>query len=121
MSNSASNDMTDYSMVKCKLMEPRIGTGYTFSKQSKFNGTRKYTKNNNKPRLGEQGSLKKILRTFGAEILILKVTVQIERCFRLMEHIAVISWHNPINLYITKKLMKLSKSLLYFYLENSNK
>ena len=49
--------MIDYSMVKCKLMELRIGTGYTFSEQSKFNGTRKYTKNNNKPRLGEQGSL----------------------------------------------------------------
>ena len=50
--------MIDYSMVKCKLMEPRIGTGYTFSERSEFHGTRKYTKNNNKPRLGEQGSLK---------------------------------------------------------------
>ena len=29
--NSASNATIDYSMVKCKLMEPRIGTGYTFS------------------------------------------------------------------------------------------
>ena len=47
--------MIDYSMVKCKLMEPRIGTGYTFSKQSEFHGTRKYTIN--KPRLGEQGNL----------------------------------------------------------------
>ena len=25
------NAMIDYSMVKCKLMDPRIGTGYTFS------------------------------------------------------------------------------------------
>ena len=36
------------------------------------------------------------------------VTVQFERCFRLMEHIFVISWRNPINLYITEKLIKLS-------------
>ena len=50
--------MIDYSMVKCKLMEPRIGTGYTFSERSEFHGTRKYSKNNNKPRLGEQVSLK---------------------------------------------------------------
>ena len=50
--------MIDYSMVKCKLMEPRIGTGYTFSERSEFHGTRKYSKNSNKPRLGEQGSLK---------------------------------------------------------------
>ena len=49
--------MIDYSMVKCKLVEPRIGTGYTFSEQSEFHGTRKYTKNNNKPCLGEQDSL----------------------------------------------------------------
>ena len=34
--NSASNAMIDYSMVKCKLMEPRIGTGYTFSERSEF-------------------------------------------------------------------------------------
>ena len=52
---------------------------------------------------------------------LLKVTVQFEWCFRLMEHISVISWRNPINLYITKKLLKFSKSLLYFYLEISNK
>ena len=57
LSNSASNAMIDYLMVKCKLMEPRIGTGYTFSEQSEFYSTRKYTKNNNKPCLGEQGSL----------------------------------------------------------------
>ena len=44
-------------MVKCELMEPRIGTGYTFSERGEFYGPRKYSKNNNKPRLGEQGSL----------------------------------------------------------------
>ena len=27
-----------YCFHKCKLMEPRIGTGYTFSKQSEFHG-----------------------------------------------------------------------------------
>ena len=48
--------MIDYSMVKCELMEPKIGTGYTFSERSEFHGPRKYSKNN-KPRLGEQGSL----------------------------------------------------------------
>ena len=51
----------------------------------------------------------------------LKVTVQFERCFRLMEHISVISWRNPINLYITEKLIKFSKSLFYFYLLILNK
>ena len=30
--------MIDYSVVKCKLMEPRIGTGYTFSERSEFHG-----------------------------------------------------------------------------------
>ena len=45
-----------------------------------------------------------------------KVTVQFERCFRLMEHIFVISQRNPTNLYITEKLIKFSKSLFYFYL-----
>ena len=49
--------MLDNSMFKCKLMEPRTGTGYTFSEQSEFHGTLKYTKKNNKPRLGKQGSL----------------------------------------------------------------
>ena len=44
-----------------------------------------------------------------------KVTVQFERCFRLMEHISVISCCNPINLYITEKLIKFSKSLFNFY------
>ena len=44
-------------------------------------------------------------------IFMLKVTVQFERCFRLMEHISVTLWRNPINLYITEKLIKLSKSL----------
>ena len=53
--------MIDYSIVKCKLMEPIIGTGYTFSERSEFHDTRKYTKNNNKPRQGEQGSLIKTL------------------------------------------------------------
>ena len=51
----------------------------------------------------------------------LKVTVQFERCFRLMEHISVISWRNPINLYITEKLIKLSKSLFNLYLVISDK
>ena len=50
-----------------------------------------------------------------------QVTVQFERCFRLMEHISVISCRNPINLYITEKLIKFSKSLFYFYLVISNK
>ena len=50
--------MIDYSMVKCKLMEPRIGTDYTSSERSEIHGTRKYTKNYNKLHLGEQGSLK---------------------------------------------------------------
>ena len=40
-----------------------------------------------------------------------KVTVQFERCFRLMEHISAISQRNPINLYITEKLIKFFKSL----------
>ena len=59
------------------------------------------------------------------EIIILtilfKVTVQFERCFRLMEHISVISCRNPINLYITEKLIKFSKSVFNFYLLISNK
>ena len=36
-------------------------------------------------------------------IMRVKGTVQFERCFRLMEHISVISCRNPINLYITEK------------------
>ena len=76
-----------------------------------------------------------------ARQLPLKVTVQFERCFRLMEHISVSSCHNPniiiyllilrvlhvqmltrspINLYITEKLIKFSKSLFNFYLVISN-
>ena len=51
----------------------------------------------------------------------LKVTVQFERCFWLMEHISDISWRNPINLYITEKLIKFSKLLFYFYLLILNK
>ena len=50
-----------------------------------------------------------------------EVTVQFERCFRLMEHISVISCRNPINLFITEKLDKFSKALFYFYLVISNK
>ena len=50
-----------------------------------------------------------------------KVTVQFERCFRLMEHISVISCRNPINLHITEKLIKFSKSLFNLYLIISNK
>ena len=40
-----------------------------------------------------------------------------------MEHTSVISWHNPINLYmyITEKLTKFSKLLFHFYLAISNK
>ena len=37
---------------------------------------------------------------------LIKVTVQFERCFQLMDHISVISRRNPINLYITEKLNK---------------
>ena len=51
----------------------------------------------------------------------LKVAVQFEQCFRLMEHISVVSCCNPRNLYITEKLNKFSKSLFYFYLVISNK
>ena len=36
LSNSASNAMIDYSVVKCKLMESRISTGYTFSQRSEI-------------------------------------------------------------------------------------
>ena len=52
---------------------------------------------------------------------IVRVTVQFERGFRLMEHISVISWRNPINLYITKKLIKFSRLLFNFYLVILNK
>ena len=55
------------------------------------------------------------------KFILIKVTVQFERCFWLMEHISVISRRNPLNLYITEKLIKLSKSLFYFYLVISNK
>ena len=47
--------------------------------------------------------------------------LQFERCFRLMEHISVISCRNPVNLYITEKLIKFSKSLFNVYLLISNK
>ena len=50
-----------------------------------------------------------------------KVTVEFERCFRLMEHISVILSRNLVNLYITEKLIKFSKSLFYFSLVISNK
>ena len=30
--------MIDYLMVKCKLREPRIGRGYTFSERNEFYG-----------------------------------------------------------------------------------
>ena len=50
-----------------------------------------------------------------------KVTVQFELRFWLMEHISVISYCNPINLFITEKLIKFSKSLFNFYLVISNK
>ena len=52
---------------------------------------------------------------------VVKVTNQFERCFRLMEHISVILCRNPINLYITEKLIKFSKSLFNFYLVILNK
>ena len=51
-----------------------------------------------------------------SKIAAFKVTVQFERCFRLMENISVISCYNPINLYIIEKLIKFSKSLFNFYL-----
>ena len=51
---------------------------------------------------------------FVKSVFTIKVTVQFERCFRLMEHIPVISCYNPINLYITEKLIKFSKSLFSF-------
>ena len=51
----------------------------------------------------------------------IKVTVQFERCFRLMEHISVISCRNSINLYITGKLIKFYTSLFNLYLVISNK
>ena len=56
-----------------------------------------------------------------AQLNVLKVTVQFEQCYRLMEHISVISCRNPINLYITEKLVKFSKSLFYFFFVISNK
>ena len=46
---------------------------------------------------------------------LVKVTVRFERCFRLTEHISVISCRNPINLYITEKLIKFSESLFNFF------
>ena len=49
------------------------------------------------------------------------ITAQFELCFPLMEHISVISCRNLINLYITEKIIKLSKSLFNFYLVISNK
>ena len=52
---------------------------------------------------------------------LVKVTVQFERCFRLMEYISVISCRNPINLNIIEKLIKFSKSLFNLYLATSNK
>ena len=52
-------------------------------------------------------------------ILIFKVTVQFERCFRLMEHISVISLRNLLNLYIIEGPNKLFESF-NFYLEISN-
>ena len=64
-------------------------------------------------------AFKRLLKT--VVIILFKVTVQFEQCFRLMEHISVISRRNPINLYITEKLVKFSKSLFYFYLVISNK
>ena len=51
----------------------------------------------------------------------IKVTVQFERCFRIMKDISLISWRNSINLYITEKPIKFSKSLIYFYLVILNK
>ena len=62
----------------------------------------------------------KIILKFAIKNRKLKVTVQFEWCFQLMEHISVISCHNPINLFITEKLIKFSKSLFHFYLVISN-
>ena len=50
--------------------------------------------------------------------IFIKVTVQFERCFRLMEHISVILRRNPINLYITEKPIKFSKWLFYLLFGN---
>ena len=54
-------------------------------------------------------------------INLIKVTVQFQRCFRLMEYFSVISCCNLINVYITVKLIKFSKSLFNFYLVISNR
>ena len=51
----------------------------------------------------------------------IKVTVQFEQCFQLMEYISVISCRNPINLDITEKHIKFSKLLFNFYLVILNK
>ena len=58
---------------------------------------------------------------YSCEVEIFNVIVQFERCFRLMGHITVISCCNPINLYITEKLIKFSKSLFKFCVVISNK
>ena len=62
-----------------------------------------------------------LLEKIGNILVVVKVTAKFERCFRLMEHISVISSRNPINLYTAEKLIKFSKSLFYFYLVISNK
>ena len=71
--------------------------------------------------MGFYVSLPSKKKYFRSSPALIKVTVRFERCFRLMEHISVISCRNPINLYITEKLIKFSKSLFYFYLVISNK
>ena len=58
--------------------------------------------------------------TNNAHFEFIKVIFQFKRCFRLMVHTSVISCRNPINLYITVKLIKFSKSLFNFHLIISN-
>ena len=78
------------------------------------------SRQDNQSEVGDQG----IVKLHTNSILfswILKVTVQFERCFLLIEYISDILCRNPINLYITEKLIKFSKSLFNLYLVISNK
>ena len=74
-----------------------------------------------KPNYSDKNNLTETQRVFMWQNKCFKVTVQFELYFRLKEHISVISCRNLINLYITEKLIKFSKSLFNFYLVISNK